>query len=399
MAFAGGWLVLPPLNSRAALLLGLIYLAFISLGLPDGSFGVAWPAIYPDLRLPIGLAGVILTVGTLFSAASGFSSAQVLRRWSTGPVVLVSGLLTSTAILVISRAQSAVWLFAAAVPLGLGAGAVDASVNGFVARHYSGRHMNWMHACWGIGATCGPLLVGYAMGAGHGWRGGYVALGSIQLTLAVFFALTLGWWKSVPEQAPAATKDGAAVRAPDTAANSLAGWLSAAIFAFYVAVEMTTGVWASTVLVVSRGVSAETAAVCAACFYGSITGGRILVGFLVDRVGNRRLVAVGSLVAAGGLLGFALARTAPAAGAALILAGLGLAPIYPGLMHEVPRRFAAAAVQTVIGRQSGAANLGAAVLPALAGLVAEYSVAGIPWVVLAAVGAVIASIRLLDRLT
>ncbi len=385
---------------RGRFLLPIIYLGYISLGLPDGAFGVAWPEVYPELRLPLGLAGTILTMGTLFTAISGFSSGWIISRWRTGPVVLVSCLLTASGMLLISRAQGAAWLYAAAVPLGFGAGAVDAGLNGFVARHYSGRHMNWLHACWGVGATTGPLFIGYAIGSGHGWRRGYLAIGLAQLCLAGLFLATLSWWQHVPAQAATHHADGKEITRPTMPANSPAGWLSPLIFAFYVAAEMTTGVWAGTVLVVGRGFTPEVAAVCTACFYGAITGGRILVGFIVDRFGNRRLVGWGALLAFAGGAWFAFGAPSPLfAGAALIATGLGLAPIYPCLMHEVPRRFAPEAVQAIIGRQSGAASLGAAALPALAGWLAEYSLAAVPVLVLGVVATLILSIRQLDRLT
>ncbi|HLP26954.1 MAG TPA: MFS transporter, partial [Acidobacteriota bacterium] len=185
----------------AGLLLIIIYLGFISLGLPDGTLGVAWPAVYPELGLPVGLAGALMLVGTLMTATAGFSSGWIGARFRTGPVLFVSCLLTAGAMLLLSRAQSAVLLFVAAVPLGLGGGAVDAGLNGYVARHYSGRHMNWLHACWGIGATVGPLLMGQALASTHGWRGGYLWIGSIQLGLALLFFATLSLWEKVPAHA------------------------------------------------------------------------------------------------------------------------------------------------------------------------------------------------------
>ena len=367
--------------------------------MPDGAFGVAWPRIYPELNLPLGLAGTVLTMGTIFAAISGFSSGWLLARWPTGPIVLVSGLLTSSGLLIVAHTQSAAWLYAAAVPLGFGAGAVDACLNGFVARHYSGRHMNWLHSCWGIGATAGPLLLGYAMGTTLGWRGGYLTLGLIQLGLALLFACTLGWWKHVPERSQHEAHGAAGGKVPTMLANSAAGWLSALIFAFYVAAEMTTGLWAGTVLVASRGFTPATAGFCTAGFFAAITAGRILVGFVVDQYGNRRLVAWGLVLAILGMAGFAVATTPLAAAVALILTGLGFAPVYPCLMHEVPRRFAPEAAQTVIGRQSGAASLGAAALPALAGWVAQHSLAAVPVLIAVIVLMLAVSIKQLNRMT
>ncbi len=380
-------------------LLGVIYLGYVSLGLPDGTLGVAWPAIYPELHLPIGVAGTITIIGTLLAGIAGFSSGRIIARFRTGPVVLVSCVLTGSGMLMVANASGLPALMAAAVPLGLGAGAVDASLNGFVARHYSGRHMNWLHACWGVGATCGPVFMGHALAGTLGWRGGYHVLGSIQLSLALLFLLTLGLWSHVPDRGRDAAHGDGQTRVPTLRANSFAGWLSPAIFAVYVAVETTTGLWAGSILAVGRGFAPSVAALCAAAFYASITGGRILVGFVVERWGNRRLIALGCAVALLGTLLFAFADTPMFAMASLMLLGLGFAPVYPCLMHEVPNRFAPDSVQTVIGRQSGAANLGGAFLPAAAGVLAQYSIEGIPWAILCGIAVLIAAIRYLNRLT
>ena len=387
-------------NPRASLfLLVIIYLGFVSLGLPDGTLGVAWPTIYPELNLPIGVAGVITIIGTLLAGIAGFSSGRIIARFRTAPVVLVSCVLTGSAMVLISRASGLPVLLVAAVMLGFGAGAVDAALNGFVARHYSGRHMNWLHACWGLGATGGPLFMGYALSSALGWRGGYTVLGSIQLSLAVVFLLTLRLWAHAPTKTRHDAQADRQVTVPTLQASSFAGWLSPAIFAMYVAVEMTTGLWAGSILAVGRGFSPSVAALCASAFYASITGGRILVGFVVERWGNRRLIAIGCGVAVVGTLLFAFAHTPVLAGISLVLVGLGFAPVYPCLMHEVPNRFAPESVQTVIGRQSGAANLGGAFLPAAAGALAQYSLEGIPWVIFGGIALMIGSIRLLDRIT
>jgi fucose permease len=384
---------------RSIFLLLVIYLGFISLGLPDGTLGVTWPEMYPELGLPLGLAGTIITLGTALTSLAAFSSGWIVGRFGTGPVVMVSGGLTAAGMLLMSHAQGALWLYAAAVPLGLGAGAVDAALNGYVARHYRSRHMNWLHGCWGIGATSGPLLIGWAIAGGHGWRGGYLALASIQFALAGLFLVTLRLWSAVPEIAGNESHDGAARSRPLLSASSFAGRLSPLILAFYVAVEMTIGLWSGTVLVAGRGISPENAALCVAAFYGALTAGRFLAGFVVERWGNRRMVDAGAAMAVAGLAVFGFADHLPLAAAALVLTGLGLAPIYPGMMQEVPQRFAPEAVQTMIGRQSGAAYFGTAVLPALAGWVAQYSLAAVPWLVLGVLVAMIGCIRTLNRIS
>lgn len=382
------------------LLLIIIYLGFISLGLPDGTFGVAWPQAHRELHVPVGLAGVILVVVTLLAAVSGFSSGRVLARFKIGPVVFASCAITGSALLLVGHAQTLFWLILAVLPLGLGSGAVDASLNGYVARHYTGRHMNWLHACWGIGATCGPLTMAKAVGSAGGWRNGYTLLGAAQLSLAVLFLFTLPLWNKVPERVAARSLEHAGAAQPTLGADSFPGWLSAVIFALYVAVESTMGLWASSILVLSRGFPQETAGFCAAAYYGSITTGRILVGIVVDRWGNRRLITFGTVIALVGALSFAfLGYSTIAAATALIATGLGFAPIYPCLMHEVPRRFAPAAVQTVIGRQSGAAYVGGALLPAVAGGIAQISLEGVAWTVIAGTLALLATIRRLNQLT
>jgi MFS family permease len=352
-----------------------------------------------ELQLAIGLAGVVTTVITLLSALSGFASGAIVARFRTGPVVLASCGLTGGALLAISQVRDFPWLLAAAVPLGLGAGAVDASLNGYVAKHYSGRQMNWLHACWGLGATCGPLVMGFTMGTAAGWRGGYLLLGSAQLALAMVFLATLRLWSRVPEHALEDDRDRRDRAVPTLGANSFAGWLSPALLAVYVALETAVGLWSATILTLQRGFTVGEAAACTAGYYGSIMGGRVAAGLVVERWGNRRVILLGLAVALAGAAAFVIARTPWSAALALALAGVGFAPVYPGLMHEVPRRFAPDAAQTVIGRQSGAAYLGMAILPAALGWLAEFSLDGIPWVVLGGIVLLLCGIRRLDRMT
>ena len=384
-------------------LLPIIYLGYISLGLPDGTLGVAWPQMHRLLDLPLGLAGTLGLVITALAGTSAFFSGSILQRFGTGPVVFVSCVLTGSGLLLISQAQGLGLMLLASLPLGLGAGAVDIGLNGYVARHYSSRHMNWLHACWGIGATCGPLFMTYALGTALGWRLGYAGIAAVQLTLALLFLLTLRLWDIPPATAadqPAATTGTEPAGHATTPAHSEAGWLSAAVFTLYVGTEATAGLWAATVLVVSRGLPQATAGLCATAFYASITGGRILSGFVADRWGNRRLVTLGLTLALAGALLFTQAATSGLALAALILLGLGFAPVYPCMMHEVPKRFAPEAVLKVIGRQSFASYIGGAGLPAAAGWVAsQLSPEGIVWIVVAGTLALIGTIHRLNRIT
>jgi predicted MFS family arabinose efflux permease len=243
--------------------------------------------------------------------------------------------------------------------------------------------------------------MGAAVSASQGWRGGYLVLAGAQLALAAVFLLTLRWWDRVPERTEAASLSHptTATQTPTLGADSSAGWLSPALFALYAAVEATTGLWAATLLIVGRGISPATAAACTAGYYGAITGGRVLVGFVVDRWGNRRLVTGGAIVALVGAIVWTLGESPVAAATGLGLVGLGFAPVYPCLMHEVPRRFAPDAALVVIGRQSGAAYLGVAVLPAVAGVIAQHALPAVPWVVIGGIVVLIAGVRRLDRMT
>ena len=360
-----------------ALLLATVYLAFISLGLPDSVLGVAWPAMRSSLGQPLESAGMVTLVLTVCSALSSFVGGRVLARWGTGPVVTASGLLTGLALLGFALSPSFALLLLLAVPLGLGAGAVDARLNQFVAAHYSARHMNWLHGCWGIGATIGPLIMAWALVSTDGWRRGYGVIGGLQLGLVLLFLLVLPLWQR--HQAKTANADtnaqagqGASPDAqPQKPARTLALWLAPALYLAYAAVEISMGLWAGSLLVDGRGLDVKIASLWVSCFFGAIMLGRFATGLLTLRLGNRPLVRLGIAVASVGavLLGLG-AFSAPLSLAGLILLGLGCAPIYPCLMHETARRFDAATAAKVIARQVGFAYVGAAVIPAGLGYLA-----------------------------
>jgi fucose permease len=358
-------------------LLGVIYVAFISLGLPDSILGVAWPAMRADLGQPLASVGLITIALTICSAISSFASGMVVKRIGTGAVVMISGFLTGLALLGFSWAPSFGWLLMLAIPLGLGAGAVDASLNHFVAAHYSSRHMNWLHGFWGVGATIGPFIMGSALAGAAGWAGGYRTVALIQLTLSVLLLLTLPLWRREDSSAPNAS-------APE-AANSIAKpahiwalWLAPLTFLLYVAAEMGTGLWAASILVNDRHMDALTAGLWVSVFFGSITAGRFGVGLVANRLGNRRLVRLGILCATLGAVLFGMADL-PAflSLTGLVLLGVGCAPVFPSLMHETSRRFEPETARKVIGRQIGAAYVGGSVMPAACGLLATYAGLGV----------------------
>ena len=353
-------------------LLAIIYLAFVTLGLPDGVLGVAWTAMRLDLHQPLAAVGLLTITLTLSSGVSTLFSAQVLNKLGTGPVVMISGFLTGLALLGFSMAPALGWLLALAVPLGLGAGAVDAGLNHFVAAHYSSRHMNWLHGCWGIGATLGPLIMGASLAAA-GWHSGYRTIAALQLALAVVLLLSLSLWNRENAKPPAA-RHSDAQQARLKPVSTLATWLAPLAFLLYVAIEAGTGLWAASILVNNRGTSAATAGWWVSFFFGAITVGRFGIGLVANRLGNRRLIRLGVLTATAGAVVFAIPWMPAALSlAGLIVMGLGCAPIYPSMMHETARRFPSNLTAKVIGRQVGLSYVGSATVPAACGLLATYA--------------------------
>jgi fucose permease len=382
-----------------ALLLATVYLAFISLGLPDSVLGVAWPGMRASLGQDLASAGLITLVLTVGSALSSFVGGRVLARWGTGPVVTVSGLLTGLALLGFALSPSFGLLLLLAVPLGLGAGAVDARLNQFVAAHYSARHMNWLHGCWGVGATLGPLIMASALTSAKGWRQGYLWIGGLQLGLVLLFLLVLPLWQR--HQAQAAESAAVSPTTPKGPAPTLALWLAPALYLAYAAVEISIGLWAGSLLVDGRGLDAKTAALWVSCFFGAIMLGRFATGLLTLRLGNRQLVRLGIAVASVGAALFSSnALPAPLSLAGLVLLGLGCAPIYPCLMHETARRFEPVTAAKVISRQVGFAYVGAAIVPAALGYLATAAGLGaIMPAVLAALLLLLLMSEALNRIT
>ena len=357
----------------SSLLILIIYLAFISLGLPDSVLGVAWPTMRSGLGARLEAVGLISLILTSCSAISSVFSGAINKKLGTGLVVLLSSILTATGLLGYALAPSYLWVLVAALPLGFGQGAVDSSLNGYVATHYSSRHMNWLHASWGVGATIGPIVMTGFLAAGRGWRTGYLSIAILQGTLALLFLLSLGMWHRRPvsvNAADAADTGAETGKALISGMKHLEPWLQISMYAIYTACEFSVGIWTVSMLVESRGIGIDVAGFWVALYYGGITVGRILTGLVADRWGNRFMVRLGLLLALAGALLLALRGNTWLTLPGLLMLGLGFAPIYPCLMHETPRRFDRDTYHTVIGFQIGAACLGASVLPGLVGLLA-----------------------------
>lgn len=352
------------------LLLFVIYLSFISLGLPDGLLGSAWPTMYGELGVPISYAGVISMIIAAGTTFSGLQSSRIAQRFHPGLVAAVSTALTALALFGFS-VSGAFWLLCLmAIPYGLGAGCVDASVNNFVALHYSGSHMNWLHCMWGIGAVIGPYIMGFVLSGGKHWSGGYRTVGVIQLFLALVIFLSIPLWKRAGK---VSGKTQPTKVLPLRQAMALPGAKDAMLVFFaYCALEQTAGLWASSYLALQRGIDAEIAAFFGSMFFIGITAGRALSGFLAMKLNDREMIRLGfSLIALGTVAVLLPGGQLPAL-AGLVLIGLGCAPIYPCMMHATPDYFGASNSHTMIGLQSASASAGVCLMPPLFGLIANH---------------------------
>lgn len=380
------------------ILLIIIYIAFISLGLPDSLLGSAWPAMRPELGAPVSMAGYLamtISVGTIISSL--FSN-RLIIRFKTGIVTAVSVAMTAAALLGFAFAPSVWFLFLMAVPLGLGAGSVDAGLNNFVALHYKSSHMNWLHCFWGIGATAGPMIMAYHIAAQNGWRFGYLTIAIVQAVLVVVLFGSLKLWDS-DTAGRSASESGKAKYITNREALRLPNAELAMVgFIFFSATEVTTGLWCSSYLSVYHGFTAADAATVASCFYGGITVGRLISGFVSMKVRNADLIRWGQLICVAGALLIILPRSAVFAVTGIVMIGLGTAPVFPAMLHETPNRFGKDASQAIVGLEMAIAYIGGTVAAPLFGQLA--SVAGIrlfPYFVLTCIVIMLAASELLEK--
>lgn len=352
-------------------LLAVIYLAFISLGLPDAILGSAWPTMYGQFSVPVSYAGVLSMIIAGGTILSSLLSAKLIGRHGTGLVTVISVAMTAAALMGFSFSGAFWQLCLWAVPYGLGAGSVDAALNNFVALHYRSRHMNWLHSFWGVGAAAGPVIMGAGLTRGLGWNAGYEMIGMIQLVLVIGLGFTLPLWKKAPK--PEGT---AAMRAHHE--NGMPAMLrlpgvKAALAAFfcYCALETSAGLWAGSYMVLSRGITPETAARMTSLFYFGITLGRLMSGFVSGKLGDKRMVRLGQAAAAVSVIIILLPLGSGALYAGLALAGLGCAPVFPSLLHATPDNFGKANSQTIMGMQMASAYTGSTFMPPLFGFLAQ----------------------------
>jgi len=357
-------------HSMIHLLLIIIYLSFISLGLPDGLLGAAWPTMGPELGVPVSYAGIlsmIISVGTIISS---LMSDMLTYKLGTGKVTAISVFLTAFALFGFSFSHSFWMLCLFAIPYGFGAGSVDASLNNYVALHYTSRHMSWLHCMWGVGAAVGPYVMGFVLSGGRHWSGGYQIVGVIQIVLTAILFISLPLWKnrkdSLDEQVSSEPL-------PLTQVVKIPGAKEIMIAFFcYCALEQTAGLWASSYLHLYKGVSTENAAFFASMFYIGITVGRALNGFLTMKFSDTQLIRMGFVVIFIGIAAMLLPMGEAMSLVGLVLIGLGCAPVYPCIIHSTPEHFGANNSQALIGVQMASAYVGILVMPPVFGLIANH---------------------------
>ncbi|WP_209810339.1 MFS transporter [Ammoniphilus resinae] len=360
------------------MLLVIIYLAFIGLGLPDAMLGAAWPVMHKEYVAPIEMAGVLSMIIVGGTIVSSFYSGVVLQKWGVGRVTWVSVMMTAVALLGFSLSPSVLWLALLAVPLGLGAGSVDAGLNHYVATHYKAHHMSWLHCFWGIGAILGPLLMSHFIAGGESWRKGYLTVSVIQFAIVLLLLFSLSLWKK-GDMAAASTVP---VRGKVTQIKGVK--LSLFAFFFYIGVEATISLWGSSFLVNAKELPVATAVLWVSLFYVGVTFGRLITGFVTFCFENRTLIRVGQgLILVGAVL---LIVPLPPLFLliGLVLVGFGCAPIYPCMLHITPERFGTEHSQRIIGYQMAVANIGGAFLPPLFGwFAAKTTFSVFPYVIVA----------------
>jgi fucose permease len=344
----------------------LIYLAFISLGLPDGLLGSAWPTMHPELGVPLSYAGIIAIIISGGTVVSSLLSDRMTKKLGTALVSAISVLMTAAAILGFSISGHFWMLCLWAIPYGLGAGAIDAALNNYVALHYTSRHMSWLHCFWGVGAMTSPYIMGFYLTRGFEWNNAYTTVALVHISIVIMLLFSLPLWKK---------KDRASAASPVKNLSQIlkirgVKYVLAALFG-YCALEATAGLWASSYLVHHRGISIETAAICASLFFSGITAGRFISGLFSNKLGNTKMIKLGIIFIFIGIAAVWLPlQTTLLSLAGLIIIGLGSAPVFPSIIHSTKENFGIENSQAIIGIQMASAYTGSALIPPLFGLIA-----------------------------
>ncbi|HKL87222.1 MAG TPA: MFS transporter [Treponemataceae bacterium] len=366
----------------ATFILILIYISFISLGLPDGMLGAAWPIIHVDFGVPLGYAGIVSLLISSGTIISSLFSVSLIRRFGTGKITTISVLLTAIGLFGFSQTSSLWPLLIFGIPLGIGAGAVDAALNGYVAEHYSATHMNFLHAFWGIGAVSGPLIMSGFIGRSGNWGYGYLSVSIIQIVLVTILFISLPLWKKaekIHKERALSTE----TAKPEEHQNHKGIATTLKIkgvkrilvsFMMYSGLELTMGLWGATFLTHVQKFTPSRAAAWVSIYYGGITAGRLLSGVLATKFTNRQLIRTGEILVIAGVLSLLTGTFLPGGSAfsiiGFIFIGLGCAPIFPGMLHETPVRFGKENAQAIMGFQMAVAYTASTILPPLFGVLA-----------------------------
>jgi len=352
------------------LLLAVIYVTFISLGLPDSLLGAAWPSMQPALHVPVSYAGFLSMIIACGTVVSSLLTDKLLRKMGTSVLVVGSVLLTAAALFGFSLAPDYGILCLFAVPYGLGAGAIDAALNHYVALHFAARHMSWLHCFWGIGAAVSPYIMGYFITRDADWQGGYRTIAVMQMVLSVILICSLPLWK----RTAAAKEDEQTKTVSIRSILRRHGVIQAMLTFFcYCTLESTTGLWAASYLHLERGIEPELTAKFASFFYIGITAGRFLAGFVTERLGDHKMIRLGLCGITLGVLLLILPVPEQYALAGLVIIGFGCAPIYPCQIHATPIVFGKKSAQLLIGMQMASAYIGTTLMPPLFGVIAEHA--------------------------
>lgn len=351
------------------LLLPIIYAAFISLGLPDGLLGSAWPTMYPQFGVPVSYMGFVSVIIAMGTVVSSLKSDYLTKKLGVWLVTSVSVCMTAAAILGFAFTKNFWLLCALAVPYGLGAGSIDAALNNYVALHYKSHHMSWLHCMWGVGAALGPSIMAFSLNRQLGWNNGYLHVGLIQAALTLLLFASFPLWRQKTQKT---TEDGDNLQKPKALGlfevMKIPGVKAAMLMFFcYCALEQTAGQWAASFMVLARGISPEVAARFASLFYLGITVGRGICGFVTFKLNDRQMIKLGFVIILAGIILIAIPLPVFAL-AGLIITGLGCAPIFPSMIHSTPDNFGADKSQSVIGVQMASAYIGILFMPPLFGI-------------------------------